>query len=111
MILWDRMCLFDLFEKKFCPMPKQPTQSLRTRKLQPEFRRRRGGDVAVPSLHLSGVWLEKLGFAIGDTVEITEREGLLVIRPYRATSSEVAAQALQLSAELKKVKHILRELA
>ena len=37
------------------------------------------GSKEVPWLTTSGVWLEKLGFHIGDTVRITSRKGLLVI--------------------------------
>ena len=37
------------------------------------------GSKEVPWLTTSGVWLEKLGFNIGDTVRITSRKGLLVI--------------------------------
>lgn len=32
------------------------------------------------SLKLAGDWLTKLGFAIGDIVEIAERDGSLVVR-------------------------------
>lgn len=84
---------------------------LRTRKITYEGQRRQGGNVMVPCLHLAGVWLEHLGFEIGDTVEIVEREGLLVIQPYRATSEDVQRQSQKLEAELKKVKQILRRVA
>lgn len=37
------------------------------------------GRQRVPELRLSGIWLEKLGFDIGRTIEITPSEGKLVI--------------------------------
>lgn len=39
------------------------------------------GNKNVPWLNVSGVWLEELGFNIGDTVRITTREKLLIIEP------------------------------
>lgn len=48
-------------------------------KLQPEYRKQAYRDKIVPSLRLSGVWLEENGFKVGDTVRITTREKLLVI--------------------------------
>lgn len=37
------------------------------------------GRKRVPELRLSGIWLEKLGFDIGRTIEITPSEGKLII--------------------------------
>jgi len=37
----------------------------------------------VPELRLTGVWFEELGFNIGDRVNITARERLLVIQPIK----------------------------
>ena len=38
------------------------------------------GETRVPTLQLSGLWLDKLGFDIGRTVEITQSKGKLIIR-------------------------------
>ena len=35
----------------------------------------------VPQLRMSGVWIEQLGFKVGDMVSITTREKLLIIEP------------------------------
>jgi len=35
----------------------------------------------VPELRLSGKWFKELGFAPGDKVSITVREGLILIQP------------------------------
>ncbi|MEA9414158.1 SymE family type I addiction module toxin [Flavobacterium sp. PL02] len=48
-------------------------------KLQPKHRELSRGYKIVPWLSVSGVWLEKLGFKVGDTVNIIIREKLLVI--------------------------------
>lgn len=45
------------------------------------------GDPAVPHLHLSGLWLEQLGFAIGAKVRITGPEWCLVIVRQRLGST------------------------
>lgn len=50
-------------------------------KLQPKHRALVYGQKVVPSLKISGVWLEKLGFKAGDMVSITTREQLLIIGP------------------------------
>lgn len=48
-------------------------------KLQPRYRDASRGHRIVPWLNVSGVWLEELGFKVGDTVNITTREKLLII--------------------------------
>lgn len=48
-------------------------------KLQPKHRELSHGHKIVPWLSVSGVWLEKLGFKVGDRVNIIIREKLLVI--------------------------------
>ena len=48
----------------------QPIQSPRA------YQRRR----TVPSLKLSGIWLEKSGFKIGETVQITIKNKELIIK-------------------------------
>lgn len=50
-------------------------------KLQPKLRAVAYAQKIVPSLKISGVWLEKLGFKAGDMVSITTREQLLIIEP------------------------------
>jgi toxic protein SymE len=52
-------------------------------KLQPKSRRSEtlpGGLKDVPWLNVSGVWLERAGFYVGDQVEITVQQGKLTIR-------------------------------
>jgi hypothetical protein len=48
-------------------------------KLQPKNRKASNGHKIVPCLSLSGLWLEELGFKVGDTVRILSREKLLII--------------------------------
>lgn len=55
----------------------------------------------VPQLRISGVWVEQLGFKVGETVNITTRDRLLIIElvereepNYKATLQEVK-QALK----------------
>ena len=50
---------------------------------------RRGQQIvgrAVPSLRLSGRWLERCGFAVGDALQVTVGNGLLLIS--RSTNDE-----------------------
>ena len=50
---------------------------------------RRGQQIvgrAVPSLRLSGRWLERCGFAVGDVLQVTAGNGLLLIS--RSTNEE-----------------------
>jgi hypothetical protein len=42
--------------------------------------RSRAGRQPVPEVRLTGQWLEKSGFQIGDRVELTVKEGEIVIR-------------------------------
>ncbi|MQP77280.1 type I addiction module toxin, SymE family [Stenotrophomonas sp. MYb238] len=47
---------------------------------------RRGQQIvgrAVPSLRLSGRWLERCGFAVGDALEVTVGDGLLLISRHK----------------------------
>lgn len=48
-------------------------------KLQSKYRKLSYGHKTVPCLSVSGVWLAKLGFKVGDTVRILTREKLLII--------------------------------
>ena len=50
-------------------------------KLQPKYRDLSCGQQIVPWLTVSGVWLQELGFKVGETVQITTREKLLIIQP------------------------------
>jgi len=63
------------------------------------------GNKQVSQLRLSGVWLEKLGFKIGDQVNITMREELLIIE--RIVEEERA----DYQTELKAVKRSLKQLS
>lgn len=48
-------------------------------KIQSKHRELTHSYKTVPWLSLSGVWLEELGFKIGDTVKVITREKLLII--------------------------------
>ena len=74
-------------------------------KLQPKHRALVYGQKVVPSLYLSGVWLEALGFKVGDRVSITPRELLLIIEPLQVAEAEPDYRA-----ELKQVKQTLKKL-
>lgn len=76
-------------------------------KLQPKHRALAwGNQKTVPWLTVSGVWLEELGFNIGDTVRITAREKLLVIEPVEALPEEQHYRTA-----LQEVKQTLKKLA
>jgi toxic protein SymE len=62
---------------------------------------------AVPWLNVSGVWLEELGFKIGDTVSITTREKLLIIELLEGEAKEQQ----EYKAALSEVKQTLKKLA
>jgi len=60
----------------------------------------------VPQLRISGIWIEKLGFKVGDTINVTTRDRLLIIEPLRVTESgEDYKTALQ------EVKQTLKQLS
>lgn len=48
------------------------------------------GDRFVPVLRLSGLWLEQLGFAIGSKLQITVRDGELVLSVMQADAAPPA---------------------
>jgi toxic protein SymE len=50
-------------------------------KLQPELRKLAYSEKVVPVLHLSGVWLEEIGFKVGGQVIITIEANQLTIKP------------------------------
>jgi len=60
----------------------------------------------VPQLRLSGVWIEQLGFKVGDKVNITTRDRLLIIEPL-----EAAEQEQDYKTALKEVKQTLKQLS
>ena len=60
----------------------------------------------VPQLRMSGVWIEQLGFKVGDMVSITTREKLLIIEP-----AVVAEPEEDYKAALKEVKQTLNKLS
>lgn len=77
-------------------------------KLQPKHRALAwGNQKTVPWLTVSGVWLEELGFNIGDTVRITTREKLLIIEPLE----EEAKAEQEYKSALQEVKQTLKKLA
>ncbi len=85
-------------------MPKQHTRQLKIYGLH--RRRRYGRNKEVPQLRLSGVWMEQLGFKVGDRVSITTRDRLLIIEPLQVAEAEPDYQAA-----LKQVKQTLKQLA
>lgn len=56
-----------------------PIRNSKQVKLQSKYRKLAYGHKTVPCLNVSGVWLAKLGFKVGDTVRILTREKLLII--------------------------------
>jgi hypothetical protein len=65
------------------------------------------GNKDVPWLNVSGVWLEELGFKVGDTVNITTREKLLIIELVEGEAKEQK----EYKAALQEVKQTLKKLA
>lgn len=49
-------------------------------KVRGQLRKLTWSEKWVPELHMSGVWLEKAGFEIGQVVEIEIRENQLIMR-------------------------------
>lgn len=75
-------------------------------KLQPKYQYLVGGQKIVPWLNISGVWLEELGFKVGERVRITTRDKLLIIEPLE---TEVKVEQ-DYRAVLQQVKHTLKKL-
>ena len=71
-------------------------------KLQPKHQKLAYGEKQVPELRISGAWLEKLGFKIGEAVSITAREELLIIQPV----SEQAYEEQYYKEKLQQIKKI-----
>jgi toxic protein SymE len=59
-------------------MAEQKTKKV---KLQPEHRKLAYREKIAPVLHLSGVWLEEIGFKAGGQVMITIEQNQLIIKP------------------------------
>jgi toxic protein SymE len=65
----------------------------KTKQKQPNTRRqlkiynhfRSSDNKQVPELRLAGLWIEELGFNIGDIVSITTREKLIIVQPENET--------------------------
>ena len=83
------------------------TSNNRQIKLQPKHRDQSGNHTIVPWLNISGVWLEELGFKVGDMVKITTRDRLLIIEPIEG---EVKEEQVYKSA-LQEMKQTLKKLA
>jgi len=49
-------------------------------KLQPQYSPRVRNNRIVPSLRLSGIWLEQSGFNVGQMVQVTVRDKELIIK-------------------------------
>jgi toxic protein SymE len=64
-------------------------------------------DKEVPELRLSGVWVEQLGFKVGQTVNVTVRDRLLIIELLEGKSGEEVGY----KAALREVKQTLKKLA
>ena len=60
----------------------------------------------VPELRLIGVWMEQLGFKVGETVNVTTRDRLLIIEPVEGQAKEET----NYKAALKEVKQTLKKL-
>ena len=60
----------------------------------------------VPQLRLSGKWMERLGFRVGDQVSITTRDQLLIIESLQVSEPEVDYRAA-----LDEVKQTLKKLS
>lgn len=61
----------------------------------------------VPELRLAGMWVEQLGFKVGDWINITTRDKLLIIEPVEAEAQE----KIDYKVALKEVKQTLKKLS
>ena len=57
----------------------------------------------VPQLRISGVWVEELGFKVGETVNITTRDRLLIIELAEPEEPNYKATLQQVKQALKKI--------
>lgn len=61
----------------------------------------------VPELRLTGIWIEQLGFKVGETISVTTRDRLLIIEPLE----EEAKEEVNYKAALQEVKQTLKKLS
>ena len=59
----------------------------------------------VPQLRISGVWIEQLGFKVGERVNVITRDRLLIIEPVEVPEAEADYKAAlqQVKQALKKI--------
>ena len=57
----------------------------------------------VPELRLTGVWMERLGFRIGERVSVTMRERLLIIEPAASGEADYKLALQDVKQTLKKL--------
>jgi hypothetical protein len=74
-------------------------------KVQSKNRALTYGCKTVAWLSVSGVWLEEFGFKIGDTVNITIREKLLIIEPVTLAEDQEVYKTV-----MREVKQTLKKL-
>lgn len=74
-------------------------------KLQPKHRELSHGYITVPWLSMSGIWLEEIGFNVGDTVNIIIRDRLLIIEPAEIPEDQEIYKSV-----LREVKQTLKKL-
>lgn len=78
-------------------------KTTRQLKVYQQHRSLSSGTRIVPELRLTGVWIEQLGFKIGERVNITMRDRLLIIEPVEGDTNYKAA--------LQEVKQTLKKLS
>ena len=78
-------------------------KTTRQLKVYQQHRSLSSGTRIVPELRLTGVWIEQLGFKIGERVNITMRDRLLIIEPIEGETNYKAA--------LQEVKQTLKKLS
>ena len=81
-------------------MTKQTSRQFKVYKLH-----RAPGNKEVPQLKISGAWIEQLGFKIGQIVNVTTRDRLLIIEPVEAQGAgqDYKAALGQVKGALKKL--------
>jgi len=66
----------------------------------------RSDNKEIPQLRISGIWIEKLGFKVGDTINVITRDRLLIIEPLEVKKSEQDYKTA-----LQEVKQTLKQLS
>lgn len=71
-----------------------PAKRKRAVKVGCTCQQRASGEVVVPMIRLRGKWLERAGFGIGDSIEVSLAEGeiRLVARPSNRPKSKVQGE-------------------